>query len=321
MKKKLRFKKNILKNYFQKTDIVFLFLMLSICTLMLVFFCDFQECVNQGQSYWKYKYKPPTFTPKISFEGTGTEDSILDYEDGYYPGHHTFIKAVFYFTHQSNLFVLMIFALFFTKARNKNFYHYLVFSCLVSILITSLFFHTIIDQGRHFYAPEFSLSFLLSHLHHTLVPLCYLYFYFKVNSYAIPYKKIWIALIHPFLYMTFFSLYGFLSMQDYFQELQKDKPIVTKEEQAAKRDPFKIFPYVFFAPFKQKLNNPENAQKLEDKKNIHHKCYRFVYSGYGFIGVFFACLFFFIVCMTFTLLWVKKRLINKKISYYKKTQK
>ncbi|MBT1576815.1 hypothetical protein KEC49_01340 ['Elaeagnus angustifolia' witches'-broom phytoplasma] len=322
MKRKLRFKKIVLRNYFKKPNVVFLFLMLSICTLMLVFFHDFKECVNKGQIYWQYKYKAPTFMPEIDFDTTGKEDNILDYEEGYYPGHHTFIKTVWYFTHQSNLFVLIVYALFFTKVRQKNWYHYVVFACLVSILMTALIFHTLIDKGRHFYEPEFSLSFFLSHLHHTLVPLCYLYFYFKVNSYAIPYKKMWIAFIHPLLYMTFFSLFGFLSMQDYFQDLQKDKPIITSEKQAAKRDPFKMFPYVFFSPFKQKLNNPANAQKLGDKENRHHKRYRFVYSCYDFVCLVFSCLFVFTVSMTYTLLWIKKRLLNKKTTpHYKKTKK
>lgn len=132
----------------------------------------------------------------------------------------------------------------------------------------------------------------------------------------------WIAFIHPLLYMTFFSLFGFLSIQDYFQDLQKDKPIITSEKQAAKRDPFKMFPYVFFSPFKQKLNNPANAQKLEDKENHHHKRYRFVYSCYGFVCLVFSCLFVFTVSMTYTLLWIKKRLLNKKTTpHYKKTKK
>ncbi|WP_349402127.1 putative membrane protein [Candidatus Phytoplasma solani] len=293
---KKKIKKIVFRNYFKNPDIVFLFLMICISLMILVFFNDFKKVSEGERNYFNYKYEPPEFIE---------DNGYLDYsKNGYYPGHQTFIKMIFYFTYQSNLFVLIVYVLFFTKARNQDWYPYLVFVCLISILATGIIYHIVIDKFQHFKTFKWELSYIISHLQHTFVPLIYLYFYFFVNTFAIPYKRMWMGWLHALVYMFCFSLYSRLSMNSYYKKFKKDKPIVESQEEANERDPFKIFPYYFFSPFR--------PDKKKEYESLGKKRYRFLYKGYGIVFKLFLLLFLFISLMTYFLLWFKKRMIHKK---------
>ncbi|MBS2126342.1 hypothetical protein J8J04_01320 ['Fragaria x ananassa' phyllody phytoplasma] len=300
-------------NYFKNTNIVFFFLMLAIFVMIFSFIVDYQNACENNKSYWYNKYQCPTYK----------EGGVLDYSRGWYPNHNTLIKMIFYFTYQSNLFVLLVYILFFTKFRYQKWYHYLVFACLISILMTGLIFHIVINQFQHLTTFKLKLSYFLSHLQHTLIPLIFVYFYFKVNIFAISYYKIWIAWVHPFLYMLFFSLFGYCAIKPYLNKFKKDQPIVTSQ-QDAKIDPFKHFPYWFFSPFypDQKFENQKKDEAGKLKKNDvsqRKKQYRFCYGGYERVLVIFIVLFVPIFIMTFILLYMKRRMSGTK--YHFKLQK
>ncbi|MBP5835692.1 hypothetical protein [Candidatus Phytoplasma meliae] len=302
-----------IRNYFKNTNVVSFFLMLAIFVMIFAFVVDYDNARKNNKSYWDNKYQTPEYV----------REGILDYGTSWYPNHNTLIKMVFYFTYQSNLFVLLVYILFFTKYRYQKWYHYLVFACLISILMTGLIFHIVINQFQQLTTFQFKLSYFLSHLLHTLTPLTFVYFYFKVNIFAISYRKIWIAWVHPFLYMLFFSLFGYFAIKPYLCHFKKDQPIVNSPADA-KIDPFKHFPYWFFSPFypdqefenqkKAKLNkaqNPTESSKHKERK----KQYLFRYGGYERVFVIFIVLFVPIFLMTFILLYMKRRMVGTKYHF------
>ncbi|CCP88372.1 hypothetical protein [Candidatus Phytoplasma solani] len=300
-----KLKKIFFCNHFKRSNIVFLFLMLAISLMILVFFNDFKKATDKDVNYFVLcKYEPPEFV----------EGGILDYsKHGFFPGHNTLVKMIFYFTYQSNLFVLIIYALFFTKTRQKKWYHYAIFTCLISISMTGLIYHIVIDKFAHFKKFDFKNSYIISHLQHTLIPLTYLYFYFFVNNFAISYKKIWVGWLHALAYMVFFSLFSFFMMQPYWKNLSPGQRIINSQKDAEQRDPFKIFPYTFFSPLSEdQIIPPENLGK---------KQYCFVYVGYKYVFRLYSLLFVIIALMTYILLWIKKRMLYQTKKLIKFTSK
>ncbi|AGL90415.1 hypothetical protein [Candidatus Phytoplasma australiense] len=292
---KNKIKKIAFCNYFKNPDIVFLFLFLCISLMILCFFRDFNKSSDKGKHYFDNSHNAPSDYPHF------VKDGILDYNiSGYFPGHNTFIKMYFYFTYQSNLFVLIIYALFFTKVRQKKWYQYLIFMCLISILMTGFIYHIIIDKFKHFTKFDWELKYIISHLQHTIIPLTYLYFYFFVNTFAIPYKKIWVGYLHALFYMVILSSIAYLKMIPYYSEFKLDQPIITNKDDV-KRDPFRLFPYVFFSPF---CDDPT--------KELPKKSHRFVFKGYAPVFKLFFILFCFISLMMYFLLWSKKKMVFRK---------
>ncbi len=106
-----------------------------------------------------------------------------------------------YFTTQSNLLIILVSLLFIFGFKEKNSFKVLAFVTLVNISMTSIIFHILIT-------PYMTNVGLMQHILHSTNPLFYVMFYFTLISGFIPFKKFWIGLIYPIIYLAFVYIFA-----------------------------------------------------------------------------------------------------------------
>ncbi|MFU8793553.1 MAG: hypothetical protein ACNA7K_05950 [Acholeplasmataceae bacterium] len=111
------------------------------------------------------------------------------------------IATVFYFTTQSNLLVWVVLVQSFTKLTAKSWFKTLSFIAVIDIIITAVIFHL-------FLAPFLHSVELMQHVLHTFVPLIFVMFYALFLSSKMAYKKFYLSLIHPLIFL--FLIYVFV---------------------------------------------------------------------------------------------------------------
>ncbi|MBP5835736.1 hypothetical protein [Candidatus Phytoplasma meliae] len=119
-------------------------------------------------------------------------------------------SLIYLFTSESNILVLVVMILFFTPLRNKKYFIYLSFIALISILFTFLVNHIILDSQE---ITKFTCNMNQTTIHykHTVIPILYTLFYFGNNLKAISVSQVYMCLIHPLSYFTFFLIKGLLN--------------------------------------------------------------------------------------------------------------
>lgn len=113
------------------------------------------------------------------------------------------LDMIAFFTNQSNILVTLILGLYFTKVKDKPIYKYLALIGLVDILMTGIIYHLIVNGPSQFLKVDFN-----GHLVHTATPILYPIFYYLFIKGEIPFKKIWVSLMHPLAYFLYFILLG-----------------------------------------------------------------------------------------------------------------
>ena len=103
-----------------------------------------------------------------------------------------------YFTIQSNILVILVSLLYLFQIDFKG-SKYLYQASLLSIVVTSIVFHTMLTG--------YGLT-LKNHLTHSFAPIMYCLFYFLFVQKSISLKMVWTMLIHPLVYFIFFMIYG-----------------------------------------------------------------------------------------------------------------
>ncbi len=108
-----------------------------------------------------------------------------------YPKAYFFINYI-YFTTQSNILVLILLILHFTRFRNTRLFHIFTHIALMNILMTGVIFHL-------FLGPYMELT-IVQHLLHTATPLSYLFYYFFIYDRYFTVKYLETLLIYPTVY-------------------------------------------------------------------------------------------------------------------------
>ena len=106
-----------------------------------------------------------------------------------------------YFTIQSNILVILVCLLYLFQIEFKG-SKYLYHATLLSILVTSIVFHTMLTG--------YGLT-LKNHLTHTFAPFMYSVFYVLFVHKSVSFKLFWTTLIHPLGYFIIFMIYGALT--------------------------------------------------------------------------------------------------------------
>ncbi|MBS2126444.1 hypothetical protein J8J04_01940 ['Fragaria x ananassa' phyllody phytoplasma] len=121
-----------------------------------------------------------------------------------------FHSLIYKFTSESNILVLVVMILFFTPLRNKKYFTYLSFIALISILFTFFISHIILCR-QEITRFTFNMNQTTIHYKHTVIPILYTLFYFGNNLKAISVFQVYMCLIHPLSYFTFFLIKGLLN--------------------------------------------------------------------------------------------------------------
>lgn len=111
-----------------------------------------------------------------------------------------------YFTNQSNLLVLVVILLVLLNKQDFKLFKYLSFSTLISISITGIIYNILL---RGFKTSGFES--IQNELTHLIIPLMYIYYYFKIEISDLKNNKFYVGLIHPILYLIVFLIVGKLT--------------------------------------------------------------------------------------------------------------
>ncbi len=118
---------------------------------------------------------------------------------GLTPGPSLLITSI-YFTSQSNFLITLIVLLFLLKFNDQKWFKYIAFIGLVNIIITGVIFHTLLT-------PYLSNVSFMNHVLHSINPLLFLAFYFILVVDQIQFRKFWISLIYPLIYLLLVYLF------------------------------------------------------------------------------------------------------------------
>lgn len=110
-----------------------------------------------------------------------------------YPKAYFFINYI-YFTTQSNILILVLLILHFTRFKNRLIYDVFIHIGLLNILMTCIVFHL-------FLGPYMEVS-IVQHLLHTVSPILYLFFYFFIYDNFFKIKHLATLFIYPILYAS-----------------------------------------------------------------------------------------------------------------------
>jgi hypothetical protein len=149
------------------------------------------------------------------------------------------------FTYQSNFLVLIVIILFFTPfKKNKNF-PFLTFITLVSILFTAIISHLVLNRKE---IAKF--SFRIVDFQHTIIPLLYAFFYFSKKNIGISYKKSYLGIIHPLVYLIIYLIIGKIEGEVYkypYDFISPNKPGIIGD--LCKKEEAQGYSYLFLTSF------------------------------------------------------------------------
>ena len=111
--------------------------------------------------------------------------------DSQYPVQYFYINYIYFTTH-SNILILVILILQFTRYKKSKIYDIFVHIGLVNILLTGSVFHL-------FLGPYMDVL-LVQHLLHTVSPIMYLFFYFFIHDKSFNLLYIETLFIYPIIY-------------------------------------------------------------------------------------------------------------------------
>jgi hypothetical protein len=114
--------------------------------------------------------------------------AFADYQLAY------FLITISYFTTQSNLFITLISLFFLLGFSNRKWFSNLSFIALINIVMTSIIFHSLL-------VPYVDHVSFLQQILHTINPILFIILYFLFIDTKIHYKKLWISLIYPLIYL------------------------------------------------------------------------------------------------------------------------
>ncbi|MBN2299713.1 MAG: hypothetical protein V3569_00805 [Acholeplasmataceae bacterium] len=109
-----------------------------------------------------------------------------------YPKAYFFINYI-YFTTQSNILVLALLILHFTRFKNTRLFEIFTHIALLNILMTGAIFHL-------FLGPYMELT-IVQYLLHTATPLSYLFYYFVIYDRSFNVKYLETLFIYPIIYI------------------------------------------------------------------------------------------------------------------------